>query len=56
MFDARADKTKNYRDEFSNWWRREFPAPIKFEAGLVFDFYPDLKNARFVSWNHILPK
>jgi len=45
----------NQREIFSNMWRSTFNT-VKFEPGLVFDFYPDFKQNKFVPWTNKLPK
>jgi dynein heavy chain len=45
----------NQREIFSNMWRSTFNT-VKFEPGLVFDFYPDFKQNKFLPWTNKLPK
>jgi dynein heavy chain len=45
------DKQNNYQKEFSEWWKRVFPA-IKFpKEGNVFDYYPAPEDGKMKHWN-----
>jgi dynein heavy chain len=43
---------KDYRKEFSNWWRDKFKA-VRFPGKTVFDYYVDLENPALVEWNNL---
>jgi len=45
---------KEYRKDFSNWWRSEFK-PVKFPSkGLVFDYYVEFEDTKvnFQEWKN----
>lgn len=51
--------TKDYRKEFSDWWKGEFSKPIKFKPkGTVFDYFVkmDENKAEFEEWRSFLTK
>ena len=49
------DKAADHRKEFSDWWRRVFTT-IKFpKEGHVFDYFPDPKTGKMVSWANVMP-
>jgi len=42
---------KDYRKEFSNWWKDKWKV-IKFPAkGTVFDYHVDIENSKLEDWN-----
>ena len=48
---------KDYRKEFSDWWKGEFNKPVKFKSkGTVFDYYVkiDETKADFEEWRSFL--
>eukprot|EP00899_Mesostigma_viride_P009330 jgi/Mesvir1/18399/Mv14277-RA.1 len=45
------DKTKDYRIEFSNWWRAEWRNVSFPDKGLVFDFYVNAEVPEFQPWS-----
>lgn len=47
---------KDYRKEFSNWWKDKWKT-IKYPSrGGVFDYYVDIKNSRLEEWSKMLGK
>lgn len=50
------DYKRDYRTEFSDWWKRVFTS-IKFpKEGTVFDYYPDPTTGKFVPWAEAIPE
>lgn len=43
---------KDYRKEFSNWWRDKFKA-VRFPGKTVFDYYVELDAPALVEWNNL---
>lgn len=44
---------KDYKKEFSNWWKDKWKV-IKFPSkGTVFDYYVDIENSKLDDWNKI---
>jgi dynein heavy chain len=42
---------KDYKKEFSNWWKEKWKV-IKFPGkGTVFDYYVDIENSKLDDWN-----
>jgi len=42
---------KNYKQEFSNWWKDKWKV-IKFQSkGTVFDYFVDTENSKLDDWN-----
>jgi dynein heavy chain, axonemal len=41
---------KQYRKEFSNWWKDKFKAPRFPTKGTVFDYCVDFENPNFIEW------
>lgn len=51
--------TKDYRKDFSDWWKGEFSKPVKFKPkGTVFDYFVkmDENKAEFEEWRAFLTK
>jgi dynein heavy chain len=47
---------KDFRKEFSNWWKDKWKT-IKFPSrGGVFDYYVDIKNSKLEEWSKMLGK
>jgi dynein heavy chain len=47
---------KDYRKEFSNWWKDKWKT-IKYPSrGGVFDYYVDIKNSKLEEWGKMLDK
>jgi dynein heavy chain len=47
---------REYRKEFSNWWKDKWKS-VKFAAkGTVFDYYVDIENTRLEEWNKLNTK
>ena len=47
---------KDYRKEFSNWWKDKWKT-IKFPSrGTVFDYYVDIQNSKLEEWSKLLGK
>ena len=47
---------KDYRKEFSNWWKDKWKT-IKFPSrGGIFDYYVDIKNSKLEEWSKLLGK
>ena len=44
---------KQYRKEFSNWWKEKFKAPRFPQKGSVFDYYVDLEKSNFAEWSNL---
>jgi hypothetical protein len=44
---------KQYRKEFSTWWKEKFKAPRFPAAKTVFDYYVDFENTKFEEWNKL---
>jgi dynein heavy chain len=42
---------KQYRREFSNWWKDKYKAPRFGTKGSVFDYIVDFENPQFVEWS-----
>jgi len=42
---------RQYRKEFSTWWKEKFKAPRFPAAKTVFDYYVDFENTKFEEWN-----
>jgi dynein heavy chain len=44
---------KDYRKEFSNWWKDKWKV-VKFPSkGTVFDYYVDIENMKMEDWNKL---
>ena len=41
---------RQYRKEFSTWWKEKFKAPRFPAAKTVFDYYVDFENTKFEEW------
>lgn len=49
---------RDYRKEFSDWWKQEFTKPVKFKPkGTIFDYFVkvDDTKAEFEEWKTFLP-
>lgn len=47
---------KDYRKEFSNWWKDKWKT-IKYPSrGSVFDYFVDIKNSKLEEWSKMLDK
>ena len=47
---------KDFRKEFSNWWKEKWKT-IKFPSkGTVFDYYVDIENSKLEEWNKMQTK
>jgi len=45
---------KNYKAEFSNWWKDKFKASSRGPKGKsIFDFYVDIENSQWEEWNKL---
>ena len=44
---------RQYRKEFSTWWKEKFKAPRFPSAKTVFDYYVDFENTKFEEWNKL---
>lgn len=44
---------KQYRKEFSNWWKDKFKAPRFPTKGSVFDYYVDIEKSTFEEWSKL---
>lgn len=44
------DKTKDYRAEFSGWWRSEWKGVAFPDKGLVFDYYVNPEAGEMTPW------
>ena len=44
---------RQYRKEFSTWWKEKFKAPRFPAAKTVFDYYVDFENTKFEEWNKL---
>ena len=44
---------KDFRKEFSNWWKEKWKT-VKFPSkGTVFDYFVDIENSKLEEWNKI---
>ena len=41
---------RQFRKEFSTWWKEKFKAPRFPAAKTVFDYYVDFENTKFEEW------
>jgi dynein heavy chain len=42
---------KDYKQEFSNWWKDKWKS-VKFQSkGTVFDYYVDIPNSKLEDWS-----
>jgi dynein heavy chain len=47
---------KDFRKEFSNWWKEKWKT-VKFPSkGTVFDYFVDIENSKLEEWNKMTTK
>jgi len=47
---------KDFRKEFSNYWKEKWKAPIKFHPKGVFDYFVDIENSKLEEWSKMQTK